>query len=145
MILSMQFAAVGLYDSAGAVQTKTIMALSGFPNWFAPPILRGQVKTILWFMESKEESGVVDFGFRQKPAFTAVMAESVGEKLGNHFLQKLRINVQHRVARLNLPVDFCGLLWEIVANLPAQVFHEIGSAIRNQVGFNLSDISGKPL
>ncbi len=40
IILSMQFAAVRLYDSAHAIQTKTIMAQADFPNRFAPPILR---------------------------------------------------------------------------------------------------------
>ena len=40
IILSMQFAAVGLYDSADAIQTKAIMALADFPKRFAPPILR---------------------------------------------------------------------------------------------------------
>jgi len=40
IILSMQFAAVGLYDSAHAIQTKTIMAETDFPKRFAPPILR---------------------------------------------------------------------------------------------------------
>src|SRR5436190_453558 len=139
----MQFAAVGLYDSADAIQTKTIMAQTDLPKRFAPPILRSKLKTILWFIESEAEPVVVDFGFRQNPAFATVMPESIGEKLGKYFLQKLRINVQHRVARLNLPGDFGVLLWEIVVNFPAQVFHEIDCPVGNQIGFNLFDLSRK--
>src|SRR5678815_703328 len=93
IILSMQFAAVRLYDSAHAIQTKTIMALADFPKRFAPPILGGQVKTSLWFMQGEEELVVIDFGFHQKRTFAAIMPKGIGEKLGKCLLQKLRINV----------------------------------------------------
>src|ERR1043166_4312618 len=73
IILSMQLAVVGFYDSPHAIQTKAIMPLTNFPNRFAPPILRRQIKTILRFMKSEQEPVVVDFGFRQKWAFATIM------------------------------------------------------------------------
>src|ERR1041385_367473 len=98
---------------------------------------------LLRFMESEEELVIVDFGFRQQWAFAAVMPKRVGKKLGKYFLQKLRINVQHRVATLNLPGDLVFLFWEILVDLFAQVFDEIWSPIRDKAGFNVPDVSGK--
>src|SRR5205807_6233069 len=141
----MQFAAVGLYDSANAMQPKPIMALADFPKRFAPPILGGQVKTSLWFMQGEEELVVIDFGFRDERTFAAIMPKGIGEKLGKCFQQILRINIQHRIAELPLPTDFAAVLWEIVLDLRAQIFDKIGSPVRDQVGCDLVDYSGKPL
>src|SRR5438094_1606075 len=96
-------------------------------------------------MEHEKEPVAFDFGLRQKLAFATIMPESISKKLGEYFLQKLRINAQHRIARLNLPVNFGVFLWEIVVNFPAQVFHEIGSPVRNQGWSHLPDVFGKPL
>src|SRR6266581_2375882 len=145
IILSMQFSTVGIYDSADAIQTKAIMALTDSPNRFAPPILGGQVKTSLWFMQGEEELVVIDFGFREERTFATIMPKGIGEKLVKCFLQKLRINVQHRIAELPLPTDFAAVLWEIVLDLRAQIFDKIGSPVRDQVGCDLADCSGKPL
>src|SRR6266480_5266214 len=93
IILSMQFAAVRLYDSPHAIQTKPIMAVADFPKRFAPPILGGQVKTSLWFMQGEEELVVIGFGFHDERTFATIMPKGIGEELGKCLLQKLRINV----------------------------------------------------
>ena len=50
------------------------------------------------------------------------MPKGIGEKLRKCFLEKLRINIQHRVTKLNFPCDLLAFLWEIVLDLSAQVF-----------------------
>jgi hypothetical protein len=143
--LSIQFAAVSLYDNADAIQTKTIMALAHFPKRFAPPILGRQVKTSLGFTEIEEEFLVIDFRSRNKPTFTTIVPEGVGENLAKCFLEKLRINIQHRVTKLNFPGDLLALFWEIVVDLSAQVLHKIRGRIRDHVRSDLPHCSGKPL
>src|SRR5437870_7574370 len=111
----------------------------------SPPLDSGQDKTSLWIVQSEEKLVVVDFGFREERTFAPIMPKGIGEKLGKCFLQKLRINVQHRIAELPLPTDFAAVLWEIVLDLRAQIFDKIGSPVRDQGRFNLPDGSGKPL
>jgi hypothetical protein len=93
IILSIQFAAVGLYDSANAIQTKSVMALADFPKRLTGPIVGGQVKLGFRFLERKEESVIVYFGSRNKYALVTCVHKGIGKKLGEGFLQKLRINV----------------------------------------------------
>ena len=73
--MSIQFAAVSLYDTPDAIQTKTIMTLAHFPERFAPPILGRQVKMSLGFTEGEEESLVIDFRSRNKRTFTTIVPE----------------------------------------------------------------------
>src|SRR5437773_4290712 len=121
------------------------MVLADFPKRFASPIFRGQVKSGLWLTERKEESIFVDLSRHDKRTFAAVVSESIGENFGKCFLQKLSIDIQHRVTGLSLPADLRALLGEIVADLAAQVFHKIDDPIRNGVGLHITDCSGEPL
>src|SRR5207247_3716731 len=117
----MQLAAVGLYDSAGAIKSKTIMALGDLPKRFAAPIFGRQLKVSLWFMQSEEEPVIIDFGFSQNWPFTAIVPEGIGKKLGECFLEKLRINIQRCVAELNVPGAFSALVWLSVLQMSAKV------------------------
>src|SRR5437588_5527459 len=137
IILNIQIAAVSFYDSADAIQTKTIMALAHFPKRFASPILGGQVKTSLRFMQGEEKSLVIDLRARDKRTLATIVPESIGEKLGKCFLEKLRINIQHPVIELNVPGDFPALLWEIAVDLFAQILHKISGLVRDQGRSNL--------
>src|SRR5206468_11120919 len=128
----MQFAAVGLYDSAGAIQTKTIMALGDLPKRFAAPIFGRQLKVSLWFMQGEEEPVIIDFGFSQNWPFAAIVPQGVGEKLGECFLEKLRVNIQRCVAELNVPGDFSALVWKIVLDLRAQILHKMSGLVRDR-------------
>ena len=51
IVLSLQLSAVRFYDSADAVQTKTIMSLSDVAERFPSPILRFRRESRFWFME----------------------------------------------------------------------------------------------
>ena len=92
-MLGIQFAAVGLYDSADSIQTKTVMALADFPKRLTAPIVGRQVKSGFQLLERKEELVVIYFGSRNEWAFVTIVPKSVGKKLGKHFQQKLRINI----------------------------------------------------
>ena len=106
VVLSLQLSAVRFYDSADAVQTKTIMSLSDAGEWFPPPILRVRRKTRFWFVKAEEEPPVVDSGFCNYRALAAMVLESVGEKLHKDFLEQLRIDSQAAVLKLHVPCDF---------------------------------------
>src|SRR5439155_26399861 len=121
------------------------MALAHFPKRFASPILGGQVKTSLRFMQAEEKSLVIDLRARDERTFTTIVPEGDGENLGKCFLEKLRINIQHRVTKLNFPGDILALLWVIVVDLSAQVLHKIRGRIRDHVRSDLPHCSGKPL
>ena len=92
-MLRIQFAAVGLYDSADSIQTKTVMALADFPKRLTAPIVGRQVKSGFQLLERKEELVVIYFGSRNEWAPVTIVPKSVGKKLGKRFLQKLRINI----------------------------------------------------
>jgi hypothetical protein len=130
-MLSMQFAAVGFYDSSDAIQTKTIMALTDFPKRLTPPVSGGQVKTSLWFMEREAESVFVDSRSRKKLAFATIVPEGVGEKLGKCFFEKLRINIQRPIAGLNVPRNLGAFFWEIVSDFRAQILHKVSGLVRD--------------
>ena len=85
-------------------------------------------------MQREEKSVIVDFGIYQKGAFAPIMPKSIGEKFRKCFLQKLWINIQTRVAGLNVPGNFGAFRWEIAIDLRAQVFHEIGGPVRDLRG-----------
>ncbi len=91
-MLGIQFAAVGLYDSADSIQTKTVMALADFPKRLTAPIVGGQVKSAFRFLERKEESVVIHLGSRDKHTIATIVSKSVGKKFDKRFLQKLGIN-----------------------------------------------------
>ena len=92
-MLGIQFAAVGLYDSADSIQTKTVMALADFPKRLTAPIVGRQVKSGFQLLERKEELVVIYFGSRNERALATIMPKSIGKKLGKRFLQKLGINI----------------------------------------------------
>ena len=92
-MLGIQFAAVGLYDSADSIQTKTVMALADFPKRLTAPIVGRQVKSGFQLLERKEELVVIYFGSRNERALVTIMSKSIGKKLGKRFLQKLGINI----------------------------------------------------
>src|SRR5439155_24380781 len=121
--------------NADAIQTKTIMALTHFPKRLAPPILGRQVKTRLGFTQGEEESLVIDLRSSDKRTLATIVPEGIGEKLGKCFLEKLRINIQHRIAELNVPGDLPTLLWKIAVDLSAQVMHKISGLVWDQVRF----------
>src|SRR5204862_6942664 len=133
----MQFAAVGLYDSAGAIQTKTIMALGDLPKRLAAPIFGRQLKVSLWFMQGEEEPVIIDLGFSQNWAFAAIVPQGVGEKLGECFLEKLRITIQRCVAELNVPGDFSAPACKIVLNFLAPILHKISHLVRDRIRLTL--------
>ena len=105
IILSLQLSAVRFYDSADAIQTKTVMALSDVSKRFTSPIVGVRSKAAFWFIERKQELAIADSGARNQCALAAIVPKSVGKKLDKHFLQQLRINIQHRVPKLNVPGD----------------------------------------
>src|ERR1700730_7092378 len=121
------------------------MALADFPKRFASPIFGRQLEPSLWLLQREQKLIIVDPCSRENWAFATIMPEGIGERFRKCFLQKLRINIQHRVAELNVPGDFPALLWEIVLNLRPHIFHEIGGSVRNQRRRDLPDCSGKPL
>ena len=92
IMLGIQFAAVGLYDSPYSIQTKTVMALADFPKRLTAPISGGQVKSAFRLLERKEEPLVINLGSRNKHALATIVSKSVGKKFDKRFLQKLRIN-----------------------------------------------------
>src|SRR5262245_20183934 len=87
VILSLQFSAVRFYDSAGAIQTKTIMSLSNVAEWFPPPILRIRRENRFWFVEAEQEPPIANSGFCNECALAAIVLESVGKKLHKYFLE----------------------------------------------------------
>jgi len=92
IMLGIQFAAVGLYDSPDSIQTKTVMALADFMKRFTAPIVGGQVKPALRLLERKEEPLVIYLGSRNKHALATIVPKGIGKKFDKDFLQKLRIN-----------------------------------------------------
>jgi hypothetical protein len=86
IILRLQLTAVRFYDGADAIQTKTVMTLAYVPEGFASPILRGRLKSRFRFVESKEQSVIVDPGLRQQCAVAAIMLEGICKKLHKYFL-----------------------------------------------------------
>ena len=105
IVLSLQLSAVRLYDSADAVQTKTIMSLSDVAERFPSPILRFRRENRFWLMEREQEPSIADSGPCNQWAFAAIVPESVGKKLNKYFLEQLRINIQHPVLKLHVPCD----------------------------------------
>src|SRR6267154_418878 len=77
IILSLQLSAVRLYDSADAVQTKTIMSLSDVAERFSSPILRFRRENRLRFTEREQEPPIADSGPCNQCALAAIMLESV--------------------------------------------------------------------
>ena len=134
----MHFAAVCLQDGANTIQAKPIMAVTDFSKRFASPIFGGQFKSDLWLPKRKEEPVLVDPRLRSKRTLAAVVPECVGKKLHDRLLQKLRIDIQHRVARLYVPADLGALVREFLRDFLAQVLDKIGRAVRDQVGFDLT-------
>src|SRR4029453_3365336 len=106
IVLSLQLSAVRFYDSAEAVQTKTIMSLSDVAERFPSPILRFRRKNRFWFGEAEQEPPIADSGSCNQCAVAAIVLESVGKKLHKYFLEQLRINIQHPVLKLHVPCDF---------------------------------------
>ena len=47
------------------------------------------------------------------------MAKRIRDELAKYFLQKLWINIQHRVSELNVPRDFGAFLGQIVLDVAA--------------------------
>ncbi len=105
IVLSLQLSAVRFYDSANAVQTKTIMSLSDVAERFPSPILRFGRESRFWFMEREQESPIADSGPCNQWALAAIVPESVGKKLNKYFLKQLRINIQYPVLKLHVPCD----------------------------------------
>jgi hypothetical protein len=93
IMLGIQFAAVGLYDSADSIQTKTVMALADFPKRFTAPIAGGQVQSAFRLLERKEESVVIYPGSRHKHPLATIVPKGIGKKFDKRFLQKLRIHI----------------------------------------------------
>ena len=105
IVLSLQLSAVRFYDSADAVQTKTIMSLSDVAERFPSPILRFRRETRFRFVEAEQEPPVGDSGSCNQCALAAIVPESVGKKLNKYFLEQLRINIQYPVLKLHVPCD----------------------------------------
>jgi hypothetical protein len=93
----MHFAAVGLYDSADAIETKPVMALADFPKRLASPIVQGHLKLGFWLLDGKKESSILRFGSHNDMAFTATMPESISKKLAK------RIRLARRSFYASLP------------------------------------------
>ena len=106
IVLSLQLSAVRFYDSADAVQTKTIMSLSDVAERFPSPILRFRRENRFWFMEREQEPPIADCSRCNQCALSAIVPESVGEKLRKYFLEQLRINIEYPVLKLHVPCDF---------------------------------------
>ena len=106
IVLSLQLSGVRFYDSADAVQTKTIMSLSDIAERFPSPILRSRRENRFWFMEREQEPPIADSGPCNQCALAAIVLESVRKKLNKHFLEQLRINIQYPILKLHVPCDF---------------------------------------
>src|SRR5262245_38347451 len=105
IVFSLKLSAVRFYDSANAVQTKAIMSLSDVAKWFTSPVLRIRRECGFWFMEREQEPAISDPGSRNHWALARIVLESVGKKFNKHFLEQLRINIQHPVLKLRVPCD----------------------------------------
>ena len=105
IVFSLQLSAVRFYDSADAVETKTIMSLFDAAEWFPPPILRIRRENRFWFVEAEQELPIADSGSCNHRAVAAIVLESVGKKLNKYFLEQLRINIQYPVLKLHVPCD----------------------------------------
>ena len=73
IVLSLQLSAVRFYDSADAVQTKTIMSLSDAAERFPSPILRFRRENRFWFMEREQEPPITDSGPCNQCALAAIV------------------------------------------------------------------------
>ena len=105
IVLSLQLSAVRFYDSADAVQTKTILSLSDVAERFPSPILRFRRESRFWFTEREQEPPVVDSGPRNQCPLAAIVPESVGKKFHKYFLEQLRINIEYPVLKFHVPCN----------------------------------------
>jgi len=105
IVLSLQLSAVRFYDSADAVQTKTIMSLSDVAERFPSPILRFQRENRFRLMEREQEPPIANSGPCNQCALAAIVPESVGKKLHKHFLEQLRINIEYPVLKFHVPCN----------------------------------------
>src|SRR4030088_697572 len=129
IILYPQVAAVGLEDSAHPIEAKTIMTWPDLPKRLASPIFGWQLETGFWFAQSENKIAVVDLSQSGQRTFSPFVLVSVSEKFDERLLQKLRIDLEQRVARLRFPFDRTAFGRKIFGNLCAQIFHKIGRAI----------------
>ena len=97
--MSLHLATVGLYDSADAMQTKAVMVGTDFSKRLAPPVVGGPFKPGFRLLHNKKKLAIRDFGSHNDIALAANVPEGIGKKLAKRFLQKLGINIQHRIAR----------------------------------------------
>src|ERR1051325_7037205 len=101
----MYLATVGLYDSADAMQTKTVMVGADFSKRLVPPVLGDSFKGGFWLLHNKKKLAILRFDSHNDISLATSVPAGVGKKLVKRFLQKLRINIQHRVPHLNVPGD----------------------------------------
>ena len=105
IVLSLQLSAVRFYDSADAVQTKTVMSLSDVAERFPSPFLRFRRESRFWFVEAEQEPPIADSGSSNYRAVAAIVLESVGKKLNKYFLEQLRINIEYPVLKFHVPCN----------------------------------------
>src|SRR5882724_1080775 len=141
----MHLATVGLYDSADAVQTKTVMVGTDFSKRLAPPIVGGSFKWGFWLLHNKKKLAILHFDSHNEIGLAANVPEGVGKKLAKRFLQKLRINIQHRVTDLNVPGDCRAFPGEITVDFLTQIFREVRRTVRDGIGFDVTNGLGKGL
>ena len=103
--MSLQLSAVRFYDSAYAVQTKTIMSLCDVAKRFPSPILCFRRENRFWFMQAEQEPPIADSGSCNQCALAAIVPESVGKKLDKYFLEQRRINIECPALKLRVPCD----------------------------------------
>src|SRR5215211_5145915 len=105
IVLSLQLSAVRLYDSAYAVQAKTIMSRSDVAKRHPSPILRFRSETRFRFMQAEHKPPIADSGPCNQWALAAIVQESVRKKLNKYFLEQLRINIECSALKLRVPCD----------------------------------------
>src|SRR5207247_11432714 len=89
-------------------------------------------------MKRKHESVFIYLRRENKRTFTALMLKSILKKLDEGLLQKFRIDIQHHVARLNIPDDLVALLWKLAADSFAQILDKISRPVRNEIDFYIA-------
>src|SRR6266513_1703257 len=141
----MHLATVGLYDTANAVQTKTVMVGADFSKRLVPPVVGGSFKPGFWLLHNKKKLAILHFDSHNDISLAASVLEGVGKKLVKRFLQKLRINIQNRVPDLNVPGDCRVFRREIMVNFLAQIFREVRRTVRDGIGFDVTNGLGKGL
>src|SRR5258705_10305312 len=117
IVFSLQLSAVRFYDSADAVQTKTIMSLPDVAERFPSPILRFRRENRFWFMEAEQESPISDSGPCNQCALGAIVLESVGKKLSKYFLEQLRINIEYPALKFHVPCNLVVFFLKIALDL----------------------------